>query len=67
MTGALRYEASNPREIEGAVNFDDLIEKLKVKFADTLQWTVSIGVNSLAKRRRKEEEVSKLLESFFIH
>ena len=67
MTGALRHEASIPREIEGAVNFDDLIEKLKVKFADTLQWTVSIGVNSLAKRRRKEEEVSKLLESFFIH
>ena len=32
-----------PRQIDGAVNFDDLIEKLKVKFADTLQWTVSLG------------------------
>ena len=66
MTRALRHEASIPRGIEGAVKFDDVIEKLKVKVADTLQWTVSIGVNSLAKRRRKEEEVSKLLESFFI-
>ena len=41
MTRTMRQEASIPREIDGAVKFDDLIEKLKVEFADTLQWTVS--------------------------
>ena len=46
MTRTLRHNASIPREIDGAVKFDDLIEKLKVKFADTLQWTVSTWVNS---------------------
>ena len=30
MTRTLRHEASIPREIDGAVKFDDLIEKLKV-------------------------------------
>ena len=58
MTRALRHEASIPREIGGAVKFDDLIEKLKIKFAGTLQWTVSTWVNSLAKRRRTKEKVS---------
>ena len=37
MTRTLRHEASIPREIDGAVKLDDLIEKLKVKFAGTLQ------------------------------
>ena len=66
MTRTLRHNASIPPEIGGAVNFEDLIEKLKVRFADTLQWTVSTWVNSLVKGRRKEEEVSILLESLFV-
>ena len=37
MTRTLRHEASIPREEDGAVNFDDLIGKLKVKLDDTLQ------------------------------
>ena len=49
MTRTLRHDSSIPRESDGAVRFDDLIEKLKVKFADKLQWTVSTWVNSLAK------------------
>ena len=65
MTRTLRHEASIPREIDGAVNFDDSLEKLKVKFADALQWPVSTWVDLSGKRRRKEEEVSILFESFF--
>ena len=33
----------------GAVRFDDLIEKFKVKFVGILQWTVDAWVNCLAK------------------
>ena len=55
MTRTLWHEASNPQEIDGAVKFDDLIEKLKVKFADTLQWTVSAWVNSLAKEEERRK------------
>ena len=49
MPRTLRHEASIPRENDGAVKFDDLIEVLKVRFIDTLQWTVSAWVSSLAK------------------
>ena len=55
MTRTLRHEPSFPREIDGAVNVDDLIEKLKVKFADTLQWTVTTRMNLLAKGGGKEK------------
>ena len=55
MTRTLRHEASILREIDGAVKFDDLIEKLKVRFADTLQWTVSTRLNSLAKGGGKKQ------------
>ena len=48
MTRTLRHDSSIPEEIDGAVKFDDPIEKLKVKFSDTLQWTVITWVSSLA-------------------
>ena len=66
MTRTLRHEASIPREIDGAVKFDDLMNKLKRRmwlyFAVDSQY---LGEFS-GKRRRKEEEVSILLQSFFI-
>ena len=46
----LRHDASIPREDDGAVRFDDLIEKLKVKFVGTLQWTVDNWENCQAKK-----------------
>ena len=49
VTRTLRHDSSILRESDGVVKFDDLIEKLKVKFAGTLQWTVSAWVKSLAK------------------
>ena len=55
MTRTLRHDSSIPQDEDGAVKFDDLIEKLKVKFADTLQWTVITWVNSLAKGGGKKK------------
>ena len=55
MTGTRRHEASIPRAIDGAVNFDNLIEKLIVVFAGALRWTVGAWVNSLAKGGGKKK------------
>ena len=63
-TRTLRHEASIPRENDGAVKFDDVVEKLKVKFSDTLQWTVSTWVNSLAKGGGKKKRFQYCLNSF---
>ena len=38
-----------PREDDGAVRFDDLIEEFNVKYVDTLQWTVGVWVKFLGK------------------
>ena len=38
--------SSIPREEDGAVRIDDLIEKLKDEFGDTLQWAVGAWVNA---------------------
>ena len=38
MIRLLRHEGNIPREDDGAVRFDDLIEKFKVKFAGTSIW-----------------------------
>ena len=51
MTSTMRHETSIPREIDGGIKFEDLIETLKVKFPDTLQWTVSTWVKSVTRRR----------------
>ena len=66
MTRSLRHDSSIHREEDGAVRFYDLFEKLKEIFASTLHWAVSTWVNSLAKRRRKEEKISILLESLCV-
>ena len=50
MIGLMRHDASIFREDEGAVRFDDLIERFKVKFVGTLQRTVDASVNFLAQR-----------------
>ena len=65
MTRSLRHDSSIHREEDGAVRFDDLIEKLKERFLSTLQWTVSL-VEFSGKRRRKEENISILLESLCV-
>ena len=64
MTRTLRHEASIRREIDGAVKFDDLIEKLKVRFADTLQWRVSTRVNSLEKGGGKKQKFQYCLSLY---
>ena len=40
MIRLLRHEETTPREDDGAVRCDDLIEKFKVKFVGISQWTV---------------------------
>ena len=42
MITLLRHDASIFREDDGAVRFDDLFVKCKVKFVGTLQWTVDV-------------------------
>ena len=64
MTRTLRHEASIPREIDEVVKFDDLIEKLKVRFADTLQWTVSTWVDSPAKGGGKKKRFQYCLNPY---
>ena len=49
MIRLLRHERSILREKDGAVRFDDLIEKFKVEFAGTLGWTVGAWVSFLTK------------------
>ena len=61
MITLLRYDETIPREDDGAVRFDALIEKFKVKFDGTSQWTVHAWITFLTKRRTKEK-VSILLE-----
>ena len=46
---------SIPREEDGEVRFDDLIEKSKELFGDTLQWTVDTWVNSLAQEGGRKQ------------
>ena len=48
MTRTLRHETSIPREEDGAVRFDDLIEKIRGNVVSTLHWTVKTWANSVA-------------------
>ena len=50
MIRSLRHDKIIPREDDGSVRFDDLIEEFKVKFVGTLQWTDDAWENCLAKR-----------------
>ena len=65
MITLLRHDASIPREDDGAVRFDDLIEMFKVKFVGNLQWTVDAWVNFLAKGGEKKKQ-STMLESLCV-
>ena len=40
MTRLLRNETSIPREDDGAVRFDDILEEFKARFKDSLQWPI---------------------------
>ena len=66
MITSLRHDAAIPRENDGAVRFDDLIERFKVKFVGTLQWTVDALVKFLGKKERREENIPILLETLFV-
>ena len=57
MTRTLRHESSIPREEDGGIRFDDLIDKIKEDFVSTLQWTVKTWANSLAKGGKKKKRV----------
>ena len=61
MTRTLRHKASIPQKIDRAVKFEDLIEKLKVKFADTLRWTVSAWANRISGQFRDIQEIFLLI------
>ena len=67
MTRTQRHEASIPREIGGAVKFDDLIEKMKVNFAGTLHWTVSAWASSPAKGGGKKKRFQYHLSPYSSH
>ena len=64
MTRTLRHEAPILEKFDEAIKFDDLIEKLKIKFAGTPQWTVSIWVNSLAKGGGKKKRFQYCLNLY---
>ena len=49
MIRLLRHDESVPREHDGAVRFDDLVEELKAKFDCTSQWSVDARITFLAK------------------
>ena len=51
MIRLLRHDSSILREDDGAVRFDDLIEKFKVKSVGTSEWTVDAWTTFLAKGR----------------
>ena len=62
---SLRHDdASIPREDDGAVRFDDLIEEFKVKFVGTLQWTVDDWENCLAKGRGEKRRFQYCLNPY---
>ena len=44
----LRHDPSIPREDDGAVRFDDIIDKSKAKFDGTSQWSTNDWMTSLA-------------------
>ena len=49
MIRILRHDPSIPREDDGAVRFDDIMEKFKAKFDGTSQWPVNDWITCLAK------------------
>ena len=56
MIRLLRHDPSNPREDDGAVRFDDIIEEFNAKFDGTCLDNFS------GKRRRTKEKIPILLE-----
>ena len=58
----LRHDPSIPREDDGAVRFDDIMEKIQAKFGGTSQWPVGAWLNFSGKRRRTKEKVPMLCE-----
>ena len=66
MIRLLRHDDTVHREDDGAARFDDLIEKFKVKFGRTSQWTDDAWTSFLAKGRRTETKVSVLLQTLIL-
>ena len=54
MIRLLRHDETILREDDGAVRFDDLIEKVKVKFDGTSQWTIDAWITFVAKRDQRK-------------
>ena len=49
MIRLLRRDPSTPREHNGAVRFDDIVEEFKKKFFGTSQWSIDDWIPCLAK------------------
>ena len=60
----LRYDASIPREDDGAVRFGELSVKFKVKFVGTLQCTVDAWVSFLAKEGGEKKNIQYCLNPY---
>ena len=54
MIRLLPHDQSVPRESDGAVRLDDIMEEFK-KFDGALQWTMTIGYVYSGKRRRTKK------------
>ena len=59
----LRHEETIPGEDDGAVRFDDLIEKFRVIFVGTSDWTVDAWTTFPGKWRSTKEKGTILIES----
>ena len=67
MTRTLRHDSSIPRAEDGAVRFDDLINKSKEEFGYTLQWTVNTWVNALAQGGGRKKRFQYCLNIYSLH
>ena len=65
MTRTLRHEALTPREINGAVNIDDVIEKLKVKFDDIVQYCLNPCSSKKTCTSEQLKNIQKIIDPLF--
>ena len=62
MIRSLRHDQSVPREDDGAVRFDDIMEEFKKKFDGALQWPINHWISILPNWGGSKEKVSTLFE-----
>ena len=67
MARTLRHDASIPREEDGAVRFDDLINRWKAEFGYTLRWTVKTWANSLTQGGGEKKRFQYCLDPYILN